>query len=104
MNTFRIALANIQFPATPEESVALVVQAIAQACTEQVALRYRERTRIGEVSRSMGGAETVTYSQKDVSDGIKTLLQQYRLVTPVAGIRPMPAPARADSTILASIL
>jgi hypothetical protein len=84
------------YSATPPE--------IAQACTELVALRYRERTRIGEVSRSMGGAETVTYSQKDVSDGIKTLLQQYRLVTPVAGIRPMPAPARADSTILASIL
>jgi hypothetical protein len=77
---------------------------IAQACNELVALRYRERTRIGEISRSMGGAETVTYSQKDMSDGIKTLLQQYRLVTPVAGVRPMPAPTSADTTILASVL
>jgi len=31
MSTFRIALANIQFPATPEESVTLAAQAIAQA-------------------------------------------------------------------------
>src|SRR5436309_11249650 len=31
MNTFRIALANIRFPASPEESVALAEQAIAQA-------------------------------------------------------------------------
>jgi predicted amidohydrolase len=31
MNTFRIALANIRYPATPEESVTLAEQAIAQA-------------------------------------------------------------------------
>ncbi len=84
------------YPITPPE--------IAQACIELVALRYRERTRIGEVSKSLGGAETVTYSQKDLSDGIKTLLQQYRLVTPVAGVRPMTALASADTTILASVL
>jgi hypothetical protein len=63
---------------------------VAQACIELVALRYRERTRIGEVSRSLGGAETVAYSQKDMSDAIKTLLQQYRLVAPIAAIRPIP--------------
>jgi predicted amidohydrolase len=34
MSTFRIALANIQSPATPEESVGLAEQAIAQASTE----------------------------------------------------------------------
>ncbi len=33
MSTFRIALANLQFPATPEESIALAEQAIAQAST-----------------------------------------------------------------------
>lgn len=31
MNAFRIALANVRFPAAPEESVALAVEAIAQA-------------------------------------------------------------------------
>jgi predicted amidohydrolase len=35
MSTFRIALANIQFPATPEESIALAEQAIALASVER---------------------------------------------------------------------
>lgn len=34
MDSFRIALANIRFPATPEESVTLAKQAIAQASVE----------------------------------------------------------------------
>jgi len=34
MSTFRIALANLRFPASPEESVALVEQAISQAAGE----------------------------------------------------------------------
>jgi predicted amidohydrolase len=38
MNTFRIALANIPFPATPEESVTLAEQAIAQASIEHAGL------------------------------------------------------------------
>lgn len=77
---------------------------IAQACIELVALRYRERTRIGEVSKSLGGAETVAYSQKDLSDAIKTLLQQYRTVIPVAGVRPMMAPGNADPATVAGVL
>lgn len=77
---------------------------IAQACIELVALRYRERTRIGEVSKSLGGAETVTYSQKDLSDAIKTLLQQYRAVIPVVGFRPIAAPTGDDFAILAGVL
>lgn len=38
MNTFRIALANIRFPATPEESVTLAEQAIAQASLDRAGL------------------------------------------------------------------
>ena len=38
MDAFRIALANIRFPATPEESVALAKQAIAQASIERAGL------------------------------------------------------------------
>lgn len=38
MSTFRIALANIQFPATPEESITLAERAIAQASNERVDL------------------------------------------------------------------
>src|SRR6266481_4968809 len=38
VNMFRIALANIRFPATPEESVALAEQAITQAFIERAGL------------------------------------------------------------------
>ncbi len=38
MSTFRIALANLRFPATPEESVTLAEQAIAQAAIERARL------------------------------------------------------------------
>jgi predicted amidohydrolase len=38
MNPFRIALANIRFPATPDESVTLAEQAIAQASVEGAGL------------------------------------------------------------------
>jgi predicted amidohydrolase len=38
MSTFRIALANIRFPATPEESVTLAEQAIAQASIERAGI------------------------------------------------------------------
>jgi predicted amidohydrolase len=38
MTTFRIALANLRFPATPEESVALAEQAIADASLERAGI------------------------------------------------------------------
>ena len=38
MNTFRVALANIQYPASPEESIALAEHAIAQASVERAGL------------------------------------------------------------------
>src|SRR6185436_9550164 len=34
MSTFRIALANLPFPATPDQSIALAEEAIAQAASE----------------------------------------------------------------------
>ena len=54
MNLFRIALANIRYPANPEESVTLAEQAIAQAAAERAGLicfpecfvpGYREKKR-----------------------------------------------------------
>jgi hypothetical protein len=77
---------------------------VAQACIELVALRYRERTRVGEVSRSLGGAETVAYAQKDMSDAVKTLLQQYRLVAPIASIQQVSAVSATDPTIISGVL
>src|SRR5262249_21393610 len=47
------------YAATPPE--------VEQACIALVALRYKERDRIGHVSKSLAG-ETVSFSQKDMSD------------------------------------
>jgi Phage gp6-like head-tail connector protein len=81
---------------------AVIPPELAQACIELVALRYRERNRVGEIARAIGGGETVSYSQKDMSDAIKTLIQQYRLVTPVAGFL-MPAPTQTDTATLLGV-
>ena len=75
---------------------------ISQACIELVVLRYRERKRIGEISQSIGGMQTASYSQKDMHDSTKTLLQQYRLVTPISGFL-QSASTQTDAAILAAI-
>jgi hypothetical protein len=77
---------------------------IAQACIELVALRYRERTRIGEISKSVGSGETVTYAQKDMSLPITTLLQQYRLITPITSYSVIMAPTNTDPAIVVAAL
>jgi hypothetical protein len=84
------------FTATPPD--------IAQACIELVAQRYRERTRIGEVSKALGIGETVTFSQKDMSDSVKTLLSQYRLVAPASGFARRLAPTMTDAALLGAAL
>lgn len=76
---------------------------IAQACIELVCQRYRERSRIGEVSKALGGGETVSYSQKDMSDDIKTALTPYRAVVPVAGFV-QAAVTATESAVLAGVL
>ena len=77
---------------------------LAQACIELVAQRYKERTRIGEVSKSLGGGETVTFSQQDMSADIKTLLVQYRAVAPASGFVAVPAPTATDPATLMGLL
>lgn len=57
------------YAATPPE--------LEQACIELVALRYKERDRIGHVSKGVAG-ETVTFTQKDMPPDVATLLNQYR--------------------------
>lgn len=77
---------------------------IAQACIELVCQRYRERTRIGEVLRSLGGNETVRYSQQDMSDSVKTLLSQYRAVAPASGVVRLLASTATDPALVAAAL
>lgn len=55
---------------------------IEQACIDLVALRYRERDRIGLASKGMAG-ETTSYSQRDLPANAATLLQVYRRVAPL---------------------
>ncbi len=53
---------------------------IEHACVALVAERYRYRSRIGETSKSLGGQETVSFTQKDMPEFVRTLLQPYRRV------------------------
>jgi hypothetical protein len=77
---------------------------IAQACIALVCQRYRERSRIGEVSKALMSGETVTYAQKDMSDDVKTLLQQYLVVAPVSGFARVLAPTATDTATMAAAL
>ena len=77
---------------------------LAQACIELVAQRYRERTRIGEASKSLGGGETVSFSQKDMNDATRAILAQYRAVVPVAGFSAILAPTSVDPAVAAGAL
>lgn len=52
---------------------------IEQACIDLVALRYREKSRIGEQSKSIGG-ETVSFFIGDLTPFAKSVLQQYKRV------------------------
>lgn len=66
---------------------AAVPSDIAQACIEMVVRKYRERTRIAERTRSLGGVETVTYEtvmfgMQTIASDIQALLMQYRRVAP----------------------
>ena len=50
---------------------------IEQACIELVVLRYKERDRIGQVSKNLAG-EVVAFTQKDMPADVQTLIDQYR--------------------------
>ncbi len=84
------------YAATPPE--------IAQACIELVCQRYRERTRIGEVSRALVGRESVSFSQHDMSEDVKLLLVQYRAQAPVSGFARLLAATATDPALLAAAL
>jgi hypothetical protein len=55
---------------------------IEQAVIEWLSLRYTERTRIGQSSKSLAG-ETVSFIVKDMPDSVKTVLTNYRKIIPV---------------------
>ena len=53
---------------------------IEDACITLVGERYKYKGRIGEISKTLGGQETMSYSQKDIPDYLKTMLQPYKRV------------------------
>ena len=55
---------------------------LAQACIELIAMRYRERDRIGLSSKGLAG-ETTTFSIKDMPSSVQTILNNYRNLVPV---------------------
>jgi hypothetical protein len=78
---------------------------VAQATIELVCRKYRERTRIGERTKSLGGGETTayettTFSLRDMASDIQLLLQQYRMVAPIFGAPPQMAPTQFDPATL----
>ena len=56
---------------------------VSFAVTELIGEWYKRKDRIGILSKTLGGQETVTFSQKDMSDSIKCVLQPYANVVPM---------------------
>jgi hypothetical protein len=75
---------------------------VAQACIELTALRYRERTRIGEVSKHLG-TETITYSQRDMPADVMTVLTKYKAIAPVSGWLTQASTQSDPATLVAAI-
>ncbi len=55
---------------------------LEEAVIQTVATRYKEKSRIGENSKSLAG-ETISYMVKDFSDSARTTLNNYRRVVPM---------------------
>lgn len=76
------------FNATDEETEILISYSytpadIEQAVIEIVGERYRTMDRIGVLSKALGGQETVSFSQKDMSSYVKSNLTPFVNVTPI---------------------
>lgn len=56
---------------------------LAGACIKWVANSYREKDRLGQASKQLNGAETVSFIVKDMPDSVKTVLKQYMRVVPL---------------------
>ena len=63
-------------------SYSVVPDDVEQACIEMIGLRFKEMDRIGITGKTIG-TETVHFSSADMTASTKTLLQQYRRVSPI---------------------
>jgi hypothetical protein len=55
---------------------------VSFAVTELIGEWYKRKDRIGIISKTLGGQETVTFSQKDMGESIRSVLQPYMNVVP----------------------
>lgn len=56
---------------------------LAEVATELVGERFRYKDRIGQGSKTLGGQETITFTQKEMPDALKLALNSYKSI--VAG-------------------
>lgn len=56
---------------------------VAFAVQEMIGEWYKRKDRIGVISKTLGGQETITFSQKDMGDSIRSTLQPYMNVVPL---------------------
>ena len=61
---------------------ATVPPSIQQACNELVGEAFARRSRIGQVSKTLGGQETVAFAQKDMGEFTRTALAAFVRVVP----------------------
>lgn len=78
-NTFVSGKGNISV--TYQAGFATIPYGLAQATIELVALRWKERDRIGHMSKTLAG-ETVAFMVKDFPPDVKTYLDQFKNVVP----------------------
>lgn len=64
-------------------SYSFVPADIENAVIELVGERYKYMDRIGILSKALGGQETISYSQKEMSDFVKANLTPYMQTTPI---------------------
>ena len=60
----------------------MIPDGIQQVCVDLVALKYKERDRIGENNKTFGGV-TVSYRTWDLTKGQQGMLNQYQRRTPM---------------------
>lgn len=56
---------------------------VSFSATELAGEWYKRKDRLGVVSKTLGGQETITFSQKDMSDAVKCTFQPYVNVVPM---------------------
>lgn len=83
---------------------AQIPRAIAQACTELVGQRYRERARVGVKQETIVGVDSYTYVTPAMIDSVETTLLQYRSVVPISTFSRRLAPTQTYPAVIAAVL